>query len=134
MPRIKFSKAAIERLKLGSKQIYYYDTETPGWGLCVGQTKKTWIVHSGLNGRSTRMTLGIFPMMGIDQARNLASEALLQMRRGFDPRQEKKTAQKRVVTLKDAFDDYIKKKTLKPKTLRGIETIRKLYLSDWENK
>jgi integrase len=130
MPKIKFSKVSIERLKHGDKQIYYYDTEIPGWFLCVGQTKKSWGVHNDLDGKSVKVTLGTYPMVDFERARNLARESLLQMKKGVDPRQKRE--KRKVTTLGDAFDDYLKKKTLKPKTLRSIKTVRSLYISDWE--
>jgi hypothetical protein len=42
MPKIKFTKTEIDRLKNTTKgQIIYWDTETPGLGLVVGMNVKT---------------------------------------------------------------------------------------------
>ena len=77
MPKIKFTKTAIDRIPLApGERVDYFDTDTPGLGLRVGATSKTFFVKADVKDakkktgyRTVRKTLGRYGELTLDQAR-----------------------------------------------------------------
>src|SRR4051812_38750418 len=53
---------------------------------------KSWAYRYRVGGKSRKLTLGGFPALDIGEARNLASTASVQVRRGGDPAVERRYA------------------------------------------
>ncbi len=71
--RINFTKKALEKLPSPEKggRDTYYDEKTSGLALRVTSTgTKTFMVYRRVQGRAERVTLGRFPSMTVEQARN----------------------------------------------------------------
>lgn len=101
--KVRLTKAAIEGLRCPAEQdrIYVYDTLASGLCVRVGRGGRTVFVWSGRKaGRPTRITLGRFPLMSLEQARRAAHEVAGKADR------ESRALQKRY-TLQEAFDEAL---------------------------
>lgn len=66
------------------RQRIYWDTKDSGFGLVVGQKARTFVAEWTVRGRAVRIALGRLgevPTQNIEQARALAQEAVVEMRR-----------------------------------------------------
>jgi len=90
MPRVNLTQKIVEAtpLPLGRKSVDYFDRRMPGLVLRVsaGGTK-SWNAVYRHHGRARRLTLGRYPIIALDDARNRAREALCTVSRGVDPAQ-----------------------------------------------
>src|SRR5215207_11723756 len=90
MPRVNLTHKIVEAtpLPLGRTSVDYFDQRMPGLVLRVsaGGTK-SWNAVYRHHGRARRLTLGRFPIIALDDARNRAREALCTVSRGIDPAQ-----------------------------------------------
>src|SRR5215211_1136927 len=88
MPRVNLTHKIVEAtpLPLGRKSVDYFDRRMPGLVLRVsaGGTK-SWNAIYRHHGRSRRLTIGRYPVIALDEARNRAREALCTVSRGIDP-------------------------------------------------
>lgn len=100
--RFVFNKSNLDKIPFAEKGVQesYYDTRTPGFGLRVGATSKTYILYARVkNGAPVRLTLGKYGVMSLDEARDKAIQELNNLNQGINPiqkRQEKKAAEKLV--------------------------------------
>ncbi len=140
-PRVKLTKSFIDQLEL--TPAIYRDSELIGFAVRVNNSYKTYIVEKKVLGRTVRSTLGLHGNITLAQAREMAREKLLQMSQGINPNDEKKKKisdeddrvklEKQKPTVKEAFQNYMSLKTLKPKTIDDYTTVIDKYLEDWQN-
>ena len=138
MPQAKLTKARIERIKApdpGGKQIIFWDTELPGFGLLVsGRTSaKTYIAQRRSGGRSRRVTLGaVREFLDVDKARDEAGKRLLELRQGKDPKAERRKDASHNRTLRDALDAYLKaNKQIRQRTRDEYRRAAVRHLAPW---
>jgi Arm DNA-binding domain len=81
----RLTDRAIRALRPRLKQYDCRDSEVRGLALRVNKTSKTWVYAGRINGRSTRRTLGEYPVMTLAQARAKALEWRAMLARGEDP-------------------------------------------------
>ena len=74
--RIRFTKAALDRLSpdSGGQRYYVYDEAARGLCLSVSASTKTFYVLRKVNGRAERVKLGRYPDTTIEQARKRAGK------------------------------------------------------------
>jgi len=74
-------------LKATGKDSFYRDTELPGFGVKLSAKGRiTFIAEGRIKGGGTkRVSLGKYPLMPLDMAREKARDALLLMKKGLDP-------------------------------------------------
>ncbi|MGL5717197.1 MAG: tyrosine-type recombinase/integrase [Paraclostridium sp.] len=90
---INFIKKTLDSLKLPdkNKRHYFYDTKIKGLELMVtDQGTKSFKVYRKFNGKPVRVTLGKYPEMTIENARNEAQRVITDMISGKNPNEEKK--------------------------------------------
>lgn len=90
----KLTKALIDSLPLSTdgSQTTVMDTVTPGFGIRVGSSSKTFIVVKRMpHGTPKRVTLGKYGALTLDTARKMALDSLAQLSKGLNPNTEKKT-------------------------------------------
>lgn len=144
MSKTKITKRFLDSVSPGGKDVFYRDTELPGFGIKVSTQGTISFIAEGRirKGKTKRVTLGKHPILPLDLARTKAQEALLAMRDGFDPVEiEEEARQKRNkaaateeakrVTLKTVFTDYLAIRGLKPKTTLDYRNTIHLCLPDW---
>ena len=86
---------------------YIYDTVAPTLAVRVspGGTK-TYVVVKKINGRPQRITLGHFPELRLDDARNATAVIAADIAHGRDPVATRKAAKARRATMADIWADY----------------------------
>ncbi|WP_333666267.1 integrase family protein [Acinetobacter guillouiae] len=137
--RIKFTKTAIDAL---SEPGIYRDSELIGFAVRVNTTCKTYIVEKKVKGKAIRSTIGLHGNLTLSQARILAQGLLSQMAQGYNPNEERKAERKQNEyslnisrqhpSLEVAYDEYLKNRTLKTRTLKDYDKVINDYLADWK--
>lgn len=97
-------------------QALYWDSEIKGFGVRATAKNKAFILDRKLNGKTVRLTIGRVGDWSADEARKEAKRLVVEIDKGIDPRQQKRKAAAGQKTLNDAFDAFIKDRTLKPRT------------------
>ena len=70
-----------------------YDAKVPGLFLRVTKTgSKSWGLDFRINGKRERLMLGSYPIVGLEDARTAATDALRAVRDGVNPAAEKRAA------------------------------------------
>lgn len=137
MNTIRFTKAALLELPspANGKRTEYADNVVNGLRLRVTSSgSKSFCVSRRRGGKFFRVTLGKFPDMTIEQAREAAYSALnevAQTRR--NPNDRKREEKQRTVTLSDALEAYLKSRAerVKEKTAKVYRDTLQHYSGDW---
>ncbi|MDF1827556.1 MAG: integrase arm-type DNA-binding domain-containing protein [Legionellaceae bacterium] len=114
----------------------YYDDNIKGFGVRVtsGGTK-AFFLEKSIKNKLCRITLGRYPELTAEMAKNEAKKLLGQIAMGIDPVAEKRSAQMREVTLNEVFNDYIQvRKSLKKTTVTNYKQILSKAFSNWGKK
>lgn len=140
---MKITKLAVDKLDIPlsdkpgkTAQKRYYDDTLKGFGVRVtsGGTK-AFFVEKLIKRKLCRITLGRYPELTVEMAKNEAKKLLGQIAMGIDPVAEKRTAQMREVTLNDVFNDYLQvRKSLKQTTITNYKQILNKAFSNWGDK
>ena len=134
---MKITKMYLDKLESPSTgQVFYRDSEIKGFGVRVTpQGIKSFILEKRINGKVKRITLGRYPELTVEQARKEAQKVVGEIARGMNPIAEKKSDKLKKITLKQAFEDYLKaRKSLKPTTILDYERALKQVVPDWLGK
>jgi integrase len=135
MAQVKLTKKAVDAIAHPTQgQEYYSDIELKGFGLRVGLVTKTYFVEKRIKGRSVRVTVGKHGEITPTQARDEAKKKLGEMSRGVDPNVKKRGERSKGITLEKAFEDFLRVRTLKPRTIKDYKKAMNTYLSDWKKK
>jgi integrase len=109
MPRIKLTKTAIDALPFPTKDIVYWDTGSPGFGVKVTpKGRKVFIVLYRTGGGGSRLrkyTIGPYGRVTLHQARVAAQRIYAARLEGRDPASEKRETKRRMVA--DRVDDLL---------------------------
>lgn len=133
--KIKFTMAKIKGLEPepGKAQLDVWDTEMPGLGVRVSSKRKTFFVMRYVNRKKVRSTVGVFPVMNVDDARDEARSLLLDMQKGVNPNVEKqKRKDDSEITLGPVFESMIRdNKDITQTTKDFYELKFNKHLSHW---
>jgi len=131
-------KVPLPEVKPGqsSAQAFYRDSDNKGFGLRVTSGgAKSFIVEKRIHGKVKRITLGSYGNLTVQQARSEAIRLLGEVATGKDPIAEKKARLVEQITLKEAFEDYLKvRASLRPSTLKDYRHTLGKAFSDWQEK
>src|SRR5689334_9935522 len=109
MPRLKLTKSAIEALATPTKDIVYWDSGSPGFGLKVTpKGRKVFIVlyrTGGAGSKLRKYTIGPYGRVTLHQARVAAQKVFAAKLEGRDPAAEKREAKRRIVA--DRVEDLL---------------------------
>lgn len=126
------AKAAIPTDK---DQIFYRDAFIKGFALRVtANGTKSFVVEKLINGKVRRLTIGKYGALTVDSARKEAQKLMGKIAGGSDPISEKKATRIKSATLQQVFDDYLKVRTLKEKTLYDYKRIIAIAFEEWQSK
>ncbi len=125
--RFRFSTSSIAKHAVAPETgdaIYFDDrADPPGFGIRVGKARpngepptRTWCLQTDVHGKTRRWSLGRFPTMGLDEARERARDWFKAARDGRDP--EAKPAEG--ATLRDAFERHVRAMKTNRKQPRSI--------------
>jgi integrase len=140
----KFNKTTIEQkilprqkqLKPGKQEIYW-DGHLSGFGLKITPQKAVYVVQrrvTSRNGsRTVRSIIGGYRELPVEDARELAADALKKLRHGTDLIAEKKAAVVAAKTLQQVLDEYLEKygTRLRPKTKDVYKSAVRRCFHDW---
>jgi integrase len=103
----------------------YWDTKVTGLCLRVSEAnRKTWAVVYRFKGRLRRYTFGVYPLIGLADARHRATLALYEVASGIDPA-SRKIEERQAETFADLAKEYVDHHAVFKK--RGDEDRRLLY-------
>src|SRR5215211_3029224 len=110
MPRLKLTKRVIDALPRSAKEIVYWDSGCPGFGVKVTpKGRKVFIVlyrAGGAGSKLRKYTIGPYGRVTLHQARMAAQKVFAAKLEGRDPAAEKKKAKQRIVA--DRVEDLLK--------------------------
>lgn len=135
MPTVNLTKRLIDNTALSTeKPKFLWDSELKGFGMRVTKTKKVFVVQARVNTTSRRITIGNYGAITLKQARDEAQKRLTKMIRGEDPSIERKKNKASSVTLEQVVKSYLSAKTLKPLSIKDINTHVNLNFIEWKNR
>jgi len=109
MPRLKLTKSTIDALPTPKKDIVYWDSGCPGFGLKITpKGRKVFILlyrAGGAGSRLRKYTIGPYGRVTLHQARVTALKIFAARAEGKDPAAEKQQARRRLVA--DRVDDLV---------------------------
>lgn len=139
--RVKLTKTFIDQLEM--TPAIFRDSEIIGFAIRVNSTCKTYIVEKKVLGKTVRSTIGLHGNLTLAQARDIARDKLAQMSQGINPNNEKRKAiaaekaksdlSKSKPTLKQALDNYLSHRTLKPRSIKDYTIVVDNYLKEWQD-
>jgi integrase len=109
MPKLSFTTKTIESIKpTPGHRVEYWDEATRNFGLRVTERgQKTWFLMYVFNHRKKRLSLGVFPDIGLSEARLRAKKAQQRIDiDGIDPNEQRKQ-QRRADTFGDLVEQYL---------------------------
>ncbi|MEQ1560398.1 MAG: integrase family protein [Methyloglobulus sp.] len=131
--REKLNKTFVDAIPYSDKgQVFYWDADLLGFGLYAGTQSKSWFVEKRINNKTKRVSLGKYPTLTAAQARAEAMTKLNKMAGGIDPTKEKRENKVKSVTLGEVFAEFLKSRTLKPKTVRDYTGVMGNIYPDWQ--
>jgi integrase len=130
---VKLNKTIVDALPFAEMgQVFYWDAELPGFGMYIGKTAKTWCVQQRIANKTKRVVLGKYPTMTAEQARNTAKKRIGELAAGIDPVKVRRENKVKAVTLGEVFTEFLKSRTLKPKTVRDYTGVMNNIYPDWQ--
>jgi len=131
---LNFTIKAIESLvaPLAGQRLYYKDTKISNLVLMItDKGVKSFQVYRKINGRPVRVTLGRFPDLSVENARNKAMEANAQISQGKNPNDAKRILRQEI-TMSELFQQYMTRHVkIRCKSWRNIQARYDGYLSPW---
>ena len=135
MQDIKLTKRFVDLATCnGNTQTIFWDSDLKGFGLRVTPTRKTYVVQNRVAGKTIRVTIGLHGPFTPEQARTEAKKHLGEMAKGININQEERNARIKKITLKEAYQEYIKSRALTDNTLNDYAKAMRIGFSDWHNK
>lgn len=117
---MRFTDRAIKALKSQAERYEVWADGKGGLGMRVSpQGRKSWIYLYRFDRKPRRMTLGVYPRMGIAKANTAHAQAVEKVEHGIDPGAEKISERKAVQdaeTVSNLIDEYLKRHAPKKRT------------------
>ena len=129
MPRIKFTKSAIDTLPTRTTDVVYWDAGCPGFGLKITpKGRKVFIVlyrTAGAGSALRKYTIGPYGRVTLHQARVAAQKVFSAKLDGRDPAREKREARIREVTdrVEDVLEAFITQHVSKSRSAGEISRL-----------
>ena len=129
MPRLKLTKSAIDVLPTPAKDVVYWDSGCPGFGVKITpKGRKVFIVlyrAGGAGSRLRKYTIGPYGRVTLHQARGAALKIFAARTEGRDPAAEKQQARRRLVVdrVEDLVELFITEHVSKTRSAREISRL-----------
>lgn len=131
MPRQKLTKLYVEKFaNPAAGQTLIWDTDLPGFGLRVGVKAKAFVAEAKVNRKTVRVTVGTYPRMTPEVARQDARKVLQDMERGIDPRR----VTEGLPTLTDAYAAFKAVRQLADRTRADYDRYFEVYFKTWHDR
>jgi integrase len=137
MDTIAFTKTRIERLGVAqtvAQRVTYHDAACPNLILRVSGKSKKFYFYGRINGNPSKLVLGAFPTMTVENARKACRRIAGAKADGKDPAAERK-AKRGEPILKELFEHYLEFHA-KPKkrTWPDDQRMYDKYMAGWHNR
>ncbi|MCG8092876.1 MAG: integrase family protein [Candidatus Thiodiazotropha endolucinida] len=141
LTKINLTPSRVDQFRFkvgGPKQQFLWDSQVPGLGLeAVVSGRRSWVLSYRIVGKKKRITLGAFPAIDLDVAREEAKDLLKSLRNGVDPAALKKVPEK-AQTVKSLHDRYISGRYFRSRSpdfqANFKSTMRRYVLPDIEDQ
>ncbi len=134
---LNFTKRLLDSLPPAEegKRDTYHDTKTPGLTLRItSKGIKSFGLYRRIEGRPERITLGRFPQMTIEQARNEAEKLNGRISNKENPAQDRRTLRQEI-TLDELFELYLEQHAkVHKRSWKGDKAQYDRYLSRWASR
>ena len=138
MPKLKLTKSVIDALPIPAKDVVYWDSGCPGFGVKVTpKGRKVFIVlyrAGGAGSRLRKYTIGPYGRVTLHQARAAALKIFAARTEGRDPAAEKQLARRRLVVdgVEDLVELFISEHVSKTRSAREISRLlRREVIPSW---
>lgn len=138
MPRLKLTKSAIDVLPTPAKDIVYWDSGCPGFGVKITpKGRKVFIVlyrAGGAGSQLRKYTIGPYGRVTLHQARAAALRIFAARTEGRDPAAEKQLERRRLVAdgVEDQVELFISEHVSKTRSAREISRLlRREVILKW---
>lgn len=134
MPRVTLTDRKIAGLKPAAGQVDYFDRALPGFGVRVSPNgRKTFVLLYRANQTLRRLSLGVYPIVGLAKARKMARDAVQAATIGRDPAAERHLARGRTFAALGAL--YIEQHAKRKKrSWRSDARIIRRELEAWSDR
>ncbi|CAH9062352.1 hypothetical protein PSECIP111951_02672 [Pseudoalteromonas holothuriae] len=135
--KFRFTESALDKLTPQKKRIRYSDTQLQGLVLDITpQGRRSFRVYKKIPGRTApvSVTLGTYPSISLEAARKMARKAMADIAEGVNPNDTKRQFRAASVKLIEAYNAFLRARTLSPITVRGYNQVMGCYISDWQQK
>jgi integrase len=129
MTIVTLTEALLQRPTLKPGQILR-DRTLCGFCIKIGKRTHSFLVATSVCGKQTRIYLGRWPLLSIDEARENALPILRSCRSGQMPT---KVMSGKLPTLWEALPGYAKAKGIKASSLKRYESIIRTHFADWQH-
>jgi hypothetical protein len=129
MAIVTLSEALLQRLP-AKDGIILRDRILSGFCIRIGRRSRTFFIATSAGGRQVRMTLGRWPLISVNEARNLAIPLLQSCRDGQLPNTR---LPGKLPTMKDAVIKYCETKKLKESSKERYLSIISTHFPNWQN-
>ncbi len=129
MAIVTLSDALLQRLPPKDGQILR-DKVLCGFCVKVGRRTHSFLVATSVDGKQTRINLGRWPLLTVDEARAMALPILRSCRSGQMPA---KIMRGKLPTLWESLPTYAKAKGIQPSSLKRYESIVRTHFADWKD-
>lgn len=118
MPKVHLTDISVRRLQSTERQVTFWDTQLPGFGIRLGRNRKTWTILRGTT--RERVSVGHYPDLSLQEARREAKRLLIE------------PTQPRSATFDKVLDQFLAthcEQNHRPRTRKEIERLlRKHFL------
>jgi hypothetical protein len=104
------------------------DTVLCGFCVRMNPRKRAFKVATSVAGKQFRMTLGYWPLMSVEEAREKAMEVLRECRAGRVP---SKAVVQMLPTVRAALDAYCVAKGIKDSSKKRYDSLMRTHFGDW---
>jgi integrase len=130
---MKFTKASVAALQLPARKTdqFFWDDATPGFGVRLRGTKRTWIAQMRVHGRTQRLALGDVSQIELEPARSAAKRFFAESTLGKDPAAQRAQARAQAAnTVGIIIEQYLadREEVARPNTMRNLRRyLRQLF-------
>jgi integrase len=129
MSIVTLSDTLLQRLTPKPGQILR-DRLLCGFCIKIGKRSHSFLVATSVGGKQTRIYLGRWPLLSVDEARELALPILRSCRSGQLPA---KVVRGKLPTLWEALPAYAKAKGIKASSLKRYQSMVRTHFADWKD-
>ena len=133
---VNITKTAVEKEPLpATGQLILRDARLKGFGeRIMASGARSFILEKRIDGRVRRLTLGRYGELTCEQARKEATKLLGQLAIGNNPMAERERERMRGFTLAQVFEEFVKCRSLKPRTLYDYRRLMEIAFAKWQKR